>query len=125
MTANQLLEAAGQLANDELEEFMQQVVHLVAKRRCPALTPREGELLRRINQEPDFSRIAQYHDLRARRKAAELDATKTNDLLTLSDWLEEFHAERLEAVAELAQLRGVSLAEMMQTLGIKHLVDEA
>ncbi len=124
MTASQLLEAADQLPNDELEKFMQQVVHLAAKRRCPSLSEREADLLHQVNLEPDSSRVARYRDLRAKRKTAELTEEETKELLAASDWLEEVHAGRLQAVAEFARLRGVSLAEMMQTLGVKHLVDE-
>ena len=124
MTNHQILEAAEQLPNDELELLAGQIAQLAAKRRCPSLPSREAELLRRINEEPDPSRVQRYHDLTPQRKSSQLDADQTSELLGLSDWLEEFHAERLGAVAELARLRGLALAEMMDNLGVKHLVSK-
>lgn len=123
LTANQLLSAADQLPDDQLEELVQQVAQLAAKRRAPSLPSGETELLRQINQQPDPHRVQRYQELRAKRENVLLDEAETQELLALSDWLEETHAERLQAVAGLAQLRGLSLNDMMTNLAIRHLIN--
>jgi hypothetical protein len=122
MTHDQLLEAADQLPGDELEQFARQVVQLAASRRYKSLPTREAELLRAIHSEPDPSRIERYRELHAQRLG--LSEEHAAELIALSDWLEEKHAERMKAVAELAQLRGVRLSEMMDQLGIRHLIND-
>lgn len=125
ISTEQLLSAADQLPDDQLQALAQQVARLAARRRSSALTPSESDLLRRINLEPNAQRVARYHELRARRLSDSLNEAEARELLELSDWLEEMHAERLRAVAELAQARGLSLDEMMQRLGVRHLINGA
>ena len=118
-TQDQLLQGAEQLPADDLKHFLQRVIHLEATRRDPPLSASETELLQAINREPPAERVARYWELKAKRDAVALTDQETKELLDLSDWLEEIHAERLGHVAELAKRRGVSLATMLGQLGLK------
>jgi hypothetical protein len=47
------------------------------------------------------------------------EAEEWRELAALTDRLELLHADRLTALAELAKLRGVTLDEVMNRLGIQ------
>jgi hypothetical protein len=117
-TADQLIAAAGLLPDIELDEFVRQVIRLSATRRTPSLSARETELLKVIFAESSNVDFGRYHQLCNKRDAGELSAQELEELLALSDRIEVVHAERMAAIAELARLRGVGLAEMMTQLGV-------
>jgi hypothetical protein len=58
-----------------------------------------------------------------KRDAGTLSADEHRELCALGDWLEQRNAERLGHVADLARSRGVVLSEMMDQLGLEHLLD--
>ncbi len=113
-----LLQVAGQLSLRELEELEARLRELRARRQAPSLPSAESALLLRINEPPDATAEARYAELRARLIDGTLTSTEHQELVALSDAREEQWAQRLEAVAELARLRGVGLMEMMQELGL-------
>lgn len=84
----------------------------------PRLSRPESELLQRINEGLPEETWQQYHDLVAKRRAEALTPEQHQTLIALSDQVEMDYAQRLERVLQLARLRGTSLEEQMQTLGI-------
>jgi hypothetical protein len=79
----------------------------------------EAQLLHKINQGIDPELRAQYQTLRAKKEAETLIDDEYNTLIKLSNTIELFGAQRLEALANLAQLRQVSLSELMEILSIQ------
>jgi hypothetical protein len=59
-----------------------------------------------------------YARLLQKRDARTLTPAEHEELIRLSDAVETFQARRLELLAELAQLRGVTLDTVLQDLGI-------
>jgi hypothetical protein len=119
MSLDELIEAANQLDEADLDRLLHQVVILRAHRKASALPKEEAQLLQKINQAIDPELRAQYQTLRAKREAEILTDTEYNTLIQLSNQIEQFGAQRLEALATLAQLRQVSLSDLMETLGIQ------
>jgi hypothetical protein len=119
MSLDELIQAANQLDSAELDRLIKQVVILRAHRKANVLPLEESELLHKINQGVDPELRAQYQTLRAKREASTLTDTEYNTLIQLSNTIEQFGAQRLKALANLAQLRQVSLSELMETLGIR------
>lgn len=118
-----LLESVRSLPNDQLQEFAEQVLHLNALRRSPALSASETDSLKAINRPLPGHKVARYRALLGKRDAGSLTTEEHRELCALSDWLEDHNAERIGHVANLAQSRGVTLAAMMDQLGLEHLVD--
>ena len=118
-----LLESVRNLPNDQLQEFAEQVLRLSASRRSPSLSTAETEALKEIHRPLPAHIVARYRELVGKRDAGTLVADEHRELCSLSDWLEQRNAERVGHVADLARLRGVMLSEMMDQLGLKHLVD--
>ena len=60
-----------------------------------------------------------YDELKARRDAAELTPAEHQEILAISDCIEDLNARRMESVLELARLRNVSVESLMEDLGLK------
>jgi hypothetical protein len=118
MSIDELLSAANQLSEPDLEILVNQVLLLRARRKAPVLPAAEAELLVEINQgvPPDLQQ--RYQVLAEKRDAETLTETEYQELLALSDRIEILAAQRVEALAKLAQLRQVSLLQVMDDLGI-------
>ena len=119
VSASKLVQMAEQLSPAELDRLAHEVATLRARRNAPVLPADESALFATINQrlsETDRQRLA---DLSERRSREELTIKEHNELLELQQRLEALHARRMKALAQLAQLRGVTLAGLMTQLGIQ------
>lgn len=119
MSLDELIQAANQLNSSDLDRLLQEVVILRAHRKANVLPLEEAQLLQKINQGIAPELRAQYQTLRKKKEAETLTDAEYNTLIQLSNQIEQFGAQRLEALANLAQLRQVSLSELMETLGIQ------
>jgi len=119
LSAEDLLKAIEQLETDEIERFMERLIDLKAQRSAPSLAPRETELLAKINRGLPSDLAARSQELIQKRRARTLSEEEHAELLRLSDQIEHLEAQRVEALAELASLRGTSLSRLMAELGIQ------
>jgi hypothetical protein len=79
----------------------------------------EAELLQQIDRGLPQEEWQRYHELVAKRRADTITLEEYEELISLSDQIEVANAKRVEYLAELAQIRGVSLKALMRELGIK------
>jgi hypothetical protein len=119
MSIDELIKAANQLNETDLNQLLHQIVVLRARRKTPILPEEEAQLLLKINQGIPSDLRASYQFLREKREAETLDDQEYHSLIQLSNQIEQIGAQRLEALAKLAQLRQVSLLDLMETLGIQ------
>ena len=113
-----LLDSVAQLDTTDLEQFADRVLAIRAKRRAPNLPNREANLLQQINQAVSAELQSRFDDLVQRREAGILTHEEHQELLQMVDVVEQIDVRRMEALAELAQLRNVPLRELMKQLGI-------
>ena len=118
VSTDELLKAVGQLSPPELEQFVFRVRALEAQRKAPSLPRAEAELLR-INQGVPPAVQRRYDQLIAKRRAESLTPDEHEELLQLTDQIENVEARRMEHLAELARLRQTSLPALLKTLGIR------
>jgi hypothetical protein len=78
----------------------------------------EADLLQQINIGFSAPTWEQYHALIAKRHAETLSPEEHEQLIQLSDRLENLNVARIQALIQLANLRNQSLTDLMQTLGI-------
>jgi hypothetical protein len=121
MSIDELIKAANQLNEIDLNQLLHQIVVLRARRKTPILPEEEAQLLLKINQGIPSDLRTSYQFLREKREAETLDDRQYDSLIQLSNQIEQIGAQRLEALAKLAQLRQVSLIDLMETLGIQSL----
>ncbi|MBR8840047.1 MAG: hypothetical protein DSM106950_40130 [Stigonema ocellatum SAG 48.90 = DSM 106950] len=99
------------------------IVNTLQKRlehKSPDLTsqPTEAELLQQINIGFSATTWNQYHTLIGKRRAETLNPEEHEQLIQLSNQLENLNVNRCQALIQLAKLRNKPLTDLMQTLGI-------
>jgi hypothetical protein len=113
-----LLKAIEQLSPLELDQLVIEVLSLRERRGSARLTTAESDLMNRINQGLPESVRSRYDELIDRRRNELLTAEELDELLRLTSQVEQLEGNRLEALAELARLRGIGLTALMAELGI-------
>ncbi|MBD2445172.1 STAS/SEC14 domain-containing protein [Dolichospermum circinale CS-1225] len=117
-SSEDLLKAVGQLSQSDLRKFISQAIAIQAQRTTSSLMQRESELLLKINQGIPLDIQKDYNDLIAKRDAETLTNHEYKELLNLTQQIEKQQAQRIEHLAELASLKGISLNTLMENLGI-------
>ncbi|MBC7529116.1 MAG: hypothetical protein H7308_16395 [Chthonomonadaceae bacterium] len=118
-TPQEIFAAIEQLEPGEAEEIAHRVLQMQAHRKAPHLSLREAELLEEIYREKRSGFQARFNELNAKRRDFTLVPDEHSELLQLNDESEAFTLRRLEALAELALLRRVTLSALMKQLGLK------
>jgi hypothetical protein len=119
LLSSELLKAVEQLTQPDLEQFVSQVIALQAQRKAVSLSQAEAELLIKINQGIPSDIQQHYNELIAKREAETLTSDEHENLLRLTEQIEKLQAQRIEYLADLARIRGISLTALMENLGIK------
>jgi hypothetical protein len=119
VSADKLLEAIEKMDQAELEQFVSQVIALQARRRAPGLPQDDSDLLIKINQGLPADVQTRLNELIVKRQAETFTPDEHDELLHMIEQSEQVEAARVEALAQLARLRGVSLTALMHDLGIK------
>lgn len=112
-----LLESLPQLATDELDRLANQVIRLQAQRRTATIPDREAELLTKIGQGIiPFELRRRCTDLTRKQRAGDLTETEYQELSNVIDEIEILNAKRIGYLVELAELREITLDEVIAAL---------
>lgn len=114
----QLLQSVEQLPPQELDEFVTQVLQVHAHRRTPNLSRLESDLLLTINHGPSKQFSEELNQLVLKRQSLEISDLELAQLIEMTEKMELWNVERIQALIKLGQLRNRSLSEIMQDLGI-------
>ena len=115
----QLIDAALQMSRPEFDKFITKLQVLRRRAEVPHLSEQESKLLLKINQGVPDQLERRYDALLRKRRQNKLTRREHQELLALTEQMEQFDVERLKLLAELAELRGLSLPELMQQLGLE------
>ncbi len=118
-SGKQLVQAVERSSPAELDDFADQVAALRARRHAPMLSDDESSLFAIINPALAESERQRLTELAERGSDETLTSAEHSELLELQQRLEALHAARVKALAELAQLRGVTLTTVMEQLDIQ------
>ncbi len=116
---DELIGGVAQLESAEIEHLLSALSLVLAKRKAPSLPARESVLLQKIGEGLPDTVQARYNALQQKLLAEKITPEEHNELLGLIDVVEQADAVRLQALIELAQLRKVSLDELVGQLGIE------
>ncbi len=119
ISSDELLKAVQQLPPTELDKFVDQVLSLRAHHVTPSLPRTESELLLKINQGIPADLQKRYDELIGKRNAESLTESDHQELLVLTKQVEKIEVQRVEDLSELARIRHTSLAQLMQSLGLR------
>lgn len=118
LNPEQILEQMGQLALSDLEQVMNKGYYLLAEKKAPHLSKRETELFREINNSFDEVFWHRYKELREKLEDETMSPTENEEFLKMNEEVEAKNVIRLRSVAELAQLRQMSIPDLMNQLGL-------
>jgi hypothetical protein len=118
LAIDDLIAGISELETPDLEQFLQKIGRLVARRKSPSATERESILLQAINQSSNALLQNRYAFLSKKQNAGKVSEAEHEELLTVIDKLEILQAQRLENLIELAHLRNVSLDTLMNNLNL-------
>ena len=118
-----LIEAVEQLEDDELSNFVKEVLHVRARRFAPVLNHQESELFQEINQWLTEEETQRRDKLLEKLDVETLTESEYKELLQLNDKVESLNVRRLEALVQLAVLRQTTLDQLMNDLGLNTLSD--
>lgn len=119
LSSDDLYSEIQRLEPTELDRLVARVLAFKAERNAPHLSPRETELLQTINRGLPPAERDRYADLMAQRRAETLAPSSYNELLRLSDLAEQLQVDRVEALIELARLRGTTLGGLVEQMGLE------
>jgi hypothetical protein len=118
LAIDDILVGISDLETPDLEQFLQKIGRIVARRKSPSLSNRETVLLQGINQSSNIILQNRYSVLSKKQNSNNVTEAEHEELLILIDKLEILQAQRLENLIELAHLRGISLEVLMKNLNL-------
>ncbi|MCB0106079.1 MAG: hypothetical protein KDE53_09215 [Caldilineaceae bacterium] len=113
-----LVQAAERLPLTELTDLVQDLLQMQARRQAPVLSQPEAELLQQINQGLAPEQQHRYETLIEKRLAETLTPAEHQEFMQLNQTVERINVARLKNLVALAQLRQVTLSQLMADLGI-------
>lgn len=118
ISADKLLQATANLTSQELENFVNQAILVRAKRRASSIRKKESELLLKINRGLSPELQKRFDDLAEKLAAENMTSDEREEFLKLTDRIEKQDAKRIELLGKLAELRQISLDDLMRELQI-------
>jgi hypothetical protein len=118
MSLDEILAAADRLDESGLDQLLQQVSLMRARRQAPLLPHQESNLLQQINQAlpDDLDRRSQA--LREKSQTGTITTAEAAEFGQVNGLIEQLAAKRIEALIKLSELRQVPFAQLLDDLGI-------
>lgn len=118
LSSKQILEAVKGMPSKEFEEFVKKVLAIRANSQTNNPHSNEIELLKKIYRKFSSEKLSRIRLLKEKRQSEDLSEIEYAEFAALTDSLEEFHATRMKNLVKLSKMRGLSLEETMEQLGI-------
>ena len=108
----------GQLALSDLEQVMNKGYYLLAEKKAPHLSKRETELFMEINKGFEQEFQDRYDLLKEKLENETMNLLENEEFIGMTEIVEARNVTRLQSIVELAQLRKVTVPELMNQLGL-------
>jgi hypothetical protein len=118
LSSEQLLQAVEQLTQPNLEQFLSQLVILHTHKKAASLLKNEAKLFLTPHEDIIIDNN-NYEKLIDNREVATLRKEEYQALLYLGEQIDKLQAQRIEYMAELAKIHGISLTKLMEKLGLE------
>ena len=113
------LTSVSQIPVNELEYFVQELNALITRRKATDKTYRDRTLLSKINTTIlPKNKTERYMSLHIKLEAETISESEYQEFMDLVAQEEELRNERVKYMIELSQLRGVTLPQVMSSLGL-------
>ncbi len=114
-----LLRDADRMPVTELERFLKDINALLRRKKTQDKALRERQLLHKINRTVlNAIQTERYHILVEKLELGTMTDTEHSEFGLLADHEEKLRNQRVKYMIELAQLRDISLSQVMTSLGL-------
>ncbi len=118
--SQRLLRDADRMPVNELERFLNDINAMLLRKRTQDKALRERQLLHKINNTVlDAAQTERYHVLVEKLELSTMTDAEHAEFDLLGNKEEKLRNQRVKYMIELAQLRAVTLTEVMESLGLK------
>ena len=119
MDTQVLIQGVAEMPISEMERFVQQVDALIVQKKATDKNYRERFLLGKINQTVlSKEKIERYQKLVQKLEAETISKAEYKEFMKLTELEEQIRYERLTYLVELAQLKSITLPQLMDNLGL-------
>jgi hypothetical protein len=119
MDAQALLKDVAQMPLLEMERFVQAVNGLITQKKTTDKSYRERFLLGKINQTVLGKEKTERYQLLIRKlESVTITDAEYVELMQLTDYEEKIRYERLTYLVELAELKSITLPQLMEKMGL-------
>jgi hypothetical protein len=118
VTPMQVMDDLARLTARQLETVIEHASVLRLQKRKAVMSTRESELMRVINRGLSAEKSARLEQLQQKLRQETIRPRENQQLLRLSDELENLAAQRLKALIDLAALRETSVAKLILEMGL-------
>lgn len=119
MDAQTLLKDVAKMPLPEIERFVQSVNALITQRKSTDKTYQDRLLLRKINETIlGATKTKRYQLLVQKLEAETISDLEYKEFMQLAEEEETIRYERLTYLVELAQIRSITLPQLMENLGL-------
>jgi hypothetical protein len=118
VTPAQVIEDMARLTARELEKVIERAAVLRLQKRKLVLPTRESDLLGTINRGLSAEKGAGLEQLQKKLRQETISRREQEQLIRLSEQLEQLATERLQSLIEIAAIRKTSVAKLMNQMGL-------
>lgn len=113
-----ILKIVDQLEINDLDNLLDKVLKLRAKKIAPSLSKKESSLLSIVNKPLPKKMQARFNILNQKRKSETLSSAEHEELIKITNRFEGLNVNRLKALGALSKIRKVPVRQLMEQLGI-------
>ena len=113
-----LFHEAERLDNRSLDAFISNIISLRARRSTPNQHKQEAILLEKINKSLSLSETLRFKLLNDKQSEGTITEEEYAELIILVEKIEKLNVNRIKYMTTLAQLRSVTIRELMHQLGM-------
>jgi Rad3-related DNA helicase len=115
-----LFQEAERLDNRSLEVFIEHILSLRVQRKTSDKQKEEADLLQKINKSLSIKEIGRFNFLNEKHSEEDITEQEYAEFLVLIKKIEKLNVKRLKYLISLAQLRNVTVVEVMKQLGLSN-----
>ena len=115
-----LFHEAERLDNRSLDTFIEHILSLRVQRKTSDKQKEEADLLQKINKSLSIQEIDRFNFLNEKHSEENITEQEYTEYLVLIQKIEKLNVKRLKYLISLAQLRNVTVLEVMKQLGLSN-----
>jgi Rad3-related DNA helicase len=115
-----LFHEAERLDNRSLDTFIEHILSLRVQRKTSDKQKEEADLLQKINKSLSIQEIDRFNFLNEKHSEEDITEQEYAEYLVLIKKIEKLNVKRLKYLISLAQLRNVTVLEVMKQLGLSN-----